>query len=253
MVEKYYERIEQLKPIQDRKLEDQLREAEEYEISFLNNTQELIMKAESRRLINRRFQYHQNEKRHEQEMVDKIDERESWRNMLSSDDLLDNERPAEPQQQQQQELPSEQIVDSPKEKPRVILLMTVDIGDGRVDTIRVREGDDFRELAIEFQNKHGLLAEIVDPLAEHIQVNVESLNQPTMSSSELNVTATSSASSSSTTKRPKSRSKIFSRTYMPGYFTSSTSNIFPAQTGYPSPFRTELRRGQGRSTSQLVC
>ena len=51
--------------------------------------------------------------------------------------------------------------------------MTVDIGDGRSDTITVREEDSYFDLAKLFQEKHGLIADVIEPLAEHIKFNVE--------------------------------------------------------------------------------
>ena len=59
--------------------------------------------------------------------------------------------------------------------------MTVDIGDGRSDTITVREEDSYVDLAKQFQDKHGLIADVIEPLAEHIKFNVEKvLKEKTM-------------------------------------------------------------------------
>lgn len=55
--------------------------------------------------------------------------------------------------------------------------MTVDIGDGRVDTIKVHEDDDFEELARAFQQKHDLSPTIIAPVTEHIRITVEALNR----------------------------------------------------------------------------
>jgi len=51
--------------------------------------------------------------------------------------------------------------------------MTVDIGDGRSDTVTVKEDDSYVDLAKQFQEKHGLIPGVVEPLAEHIKFNVE--------------------------------------------------------------------------------
>eukprot|EP00742_Colponemidia_sp_Colp-10_P009455 GILJ01010311.1.p1 GENE.GILJ01010311.1~~GILJ01010311.1.p1 ORF type:complete len:848 (-),score=134.53 GILJ01010311.1:87-2630(-) len=78
--------------------------------------------------------------------------------------------------------PNEQrtaLVDAPKEKerakPRVILIMTVEIGDGKRDTIKVHAGDHPRVLAENFCHKHSLSADLLEPLTEHIRSNVAAL------------------------------------------------------------------------------
>ena len=56
------------------------------------------------------------------------------------------------------------------------LLMTVDIGDGRIDTIKIYENDNnFEQLARNFQRKHRLGEQVIVPLTEHIRSNVEAL------------------------------------------------------------------------------
>jgi hypothetical protein len=54
--------------------------------------------------------------------------------------------------------------------------MTVDIGDGRVDTIIVHEDDTCEDLAKEFQLKHNLIPEVIGPLTEHIRINLEDMH-----------------------------------------------------------------------------
>lgn len=53
--------------------------------------------------------------------------------------------------------------------------MTIDMGDSRVDTINVHEGDDVFELARMFQEKHHLIENVIAPLAKEIKSNVESV------------------------------------------------------------------------------
>ncbi|KIZ00561.1 hypothetical protein MNEG_7400 [Monoraphidium neglectum] len=54
----------------------------------------------------------------------------------------------------------------------LILITTVDIGEGRADRIEVREGDDPLDLARAFVQKHGLPAAITDALAQHLRDNL---------------------------------------------------------------------------------
>ena len=53
---------------------------------------------------------------------------------------------------------------------KVMLHMTVEIGDGRSDTIDVRDGDDPRALADAFCRMHDLSVNVVEPLSDHIKV-----------------------------------------------------------------------------------
>jgi len=65
-----------------------------------------------------------------------------------------------------------------KRSGRVLLHMMVEIGDGRSDTIDVREGDDPRELADAFCRFHELSVNVVEPLSEHIKANVAGIKVP---------------------------------------------------------------------------
>ena len=51
--------------------------------------------------------------------------------------------------------------------------MTIEIGNGQKDTIRVLENDDPNELAREFCNRHALNSSITFPLAQNIYSNME--------------------------------------------------------------------------------
>lgn len=55
----------------------------------------------------------------------------------------------------------------------VLLVTTVDIGDGQSGKIEVREGDDPVDAARDFCVRYGLPESIVGPLALHIQENIE--------------------------------------------------------------------------------
>jgi hypothetical protein len=67
---------------------------------------------------------------------------------------------------------------SSQARSKVLLHMTVEIGDGRTDTIDVHEGDDPILLADEFCRMHDLSVNVVEPLAEHIQTNVTNVRPP---------------------------------------------------------------------------
>lgn len=58
---------------------------------------------------------------------------------------------------------------------KVILLLTIDIGNGVTGTIKVHENDDYSKLAKMFQQKHKLPFEIIEPLTNHIQQSVKNL------------------------------------------------------------------------------
>merc|ERR1712100_238728 len=68
-------------------------------------------------------------------------------------------------------------------KPRVILLMNVNIGDGREQNIKVREGDVPEELAVQFCTENRLaeqygdevVAEVAVALADQIRSEVAAL------------------------------------------------------------------------------
>jgi len=54
-----------------------------------------------------------------------------------------------------------------------LLVTTVEIGEGRSVTIEVFEGDDPRQVALDFCVTHGLPETIVDPLTLHLLDNLE--------------------------------------------------------------------------------
>jgi hypothetical protein len=58
------------------------------------------------------------------------------------------------------------------EEGRLILITTVDIGDGKSDKIEVRAGDDPLDLARDFVSRHGLPDAIVEALGQHLRDNL---------------------------------------------------------------------------------
>lgn len=64
-------------------------------------------------------------------------------------------------------------------KRKLILLMTVEIGDGRVDTIRIHQGDRADDLASSFIRKHGLSDSVFPPLRNHIEAHMQQIQPDT--------------------------------------------------------------------------
>lgn len=82
--------------------------------------------------------------------------------------------PAEPQQPPSVSPPPANTQD---EQPPVILITTVDIGEGQNDTIELRKGGDPTSAARAFCEKHGLPPHIVAPLTQHILDNLSKAKQ----------------------------------------------------------------------------
>jgi hypothetical protein len=59
------------------------------------------------------------------------------------------------------------------EEAPLILVTTVDIGEGRSDCIEVRQGDEPLDLARAFVAKHALPTAITDALAQHLMDNLQ--------------------------------------------------------------------------------
>jgi hypothetical protein len=68
-------------------------------------------------------------------------------------------------------------------KSPVILIMTVDIGDGRIGTIEVHSNDDPLELAKAFCAFHSLGDHVHAPLAQHITNSLRQLPSASSTSS----------------------------------------------------------------------
>jgi len=58
-----------------------------------------------------------------------------------------------------------------------LLVMTIDLGDGTKDLLKVFEGEDPFVLASEFCEKHGLNPQLIEPLAQNIYGNMEQVLQ----------------------------------------------------------------------------
>lgn len=170
-------------------MRDEQKRAEIYETQLLNKTQEQIIKAEAQKMLQNRLFFKQNELEIQKREEKEFQEREKWR-MKIDEKAAAAPVPAQPS------ISATPMQPSPKKK--VILIMTVDIGDGRVDTIKVREGDDFASLAQAFQKKHGLVAEVVGPLSEHIRQNVDNISKKKPASPIQQPTVAPAASKSNT-------------------------------------------------------
>jgi len=67
------------------------------------------------------------------------------------------------------------ITPRPMKAPRVLVHVTVEIGDGRSGTIDVHEGDTPEELAAAFVQMHGLSNNVIEPLAAHVENSIEAV------------------------------------------------------------------------------
>lgn len=56
---------------------------------------------------------------------------------------------------------------------KLILILTVELGDGRSGSIRVNDNSDYRQLAVAFVKQHGLGDGVIEPLAQHITQQVK--------------------------------------------------------------------------------
>ncbi|KAL0248885.1 hypothetical protein GEMRC1_004119 [Eukaryota sp. GEM-RC1] len=115
-------------------------------------------------------------------------------------DLVETVR--SPQSYSSSPRPSPSVSRSPKSgivgsrgSGKVILIMTVDIGDGRVASIEVKEFSNHYELAREFCVAHSLPKDVIGPLSLKIKENVQNLKEPD----------TQSVASTKTSKSTKSK------------------------------------------------
>ena len=60
----------------------------------------------------------------------------------------------------------------------VLLVTTVDLGDGSAATIEVREGDDPLQVAAGFCTRHGLPDAVAAPLAAHLEDHLDAAKPP---------------------------------------------------------------------------
>lgn len=165
---------------------DFLESLEKHELDKLQKTTHHILTAKQEQIEEGREKFMEQEFYRKQEELKEYAERDSWRLRLQPAMIPEKPRSAQP----------EQFFDFPRDddderdflsflrgrsRPgkkgvkthRLILIMKVDLGDGREDTIRVHEDDSFELLARVFQRKHKLSPQIVQPLAEQIRAQVE--------------------------------------------------------------------------------
>ena len=60
-------------------------------------------------------------------------------------------------------------------KPQLII--TVEIGDGRVGDIHYYNGDEYKDLAVRFCDRYDLPPAVIDALTQHIYKNVKALHE----------------------------------------------------------------------------
>ena len=96
-------------------------------------------------------------------------------------------------------------------RSKVILEITVEIGNGRTDLIRVRKGDHARELAVEFVERNRLAAKVVDPLADHIESHLVQLRREQTLAERSRRSRSASRERHRSCSVPRSRSRSRSR------------------------------------------
>jgi hypothetical protein len=118
---------------------------------------------------------------------------------------------------------------------KVLLIMTIDIGDGRNDLIEVRQNDKPEDLAKAFVKQHGLDPLIISPLAENIQANLASIPKKAITSN----TQTGRKTTTPGKDRPTAlaaprqpRAKTW-RTPTPGRSTTPGRNQMPSRSTTP--------------------
>lgn len=73
---------------------------------------------------------------------------------------------------------STRFVENKTDTRRVLLAITVEIEDGCVEHIEMREGDSAEAVATKFCRDHSLPDQFVAPLTEHIVSNIVNLGYP---------------------------------------------------------------------------
>ncbi|KAJ4456378.1 hypothetical protein PAPYR_8418 [Paratrimastix pyriformis] len=91
---------------------------------------------------------------------------------MGSDEAPPPPPPAQQQQQQRNGMAVATPGTEKRSKRHVVLLMTVDIGDGRKEVIKVHSGDEPHDLAVAFCRQHQLADLVIDPLTAHIEQNL---------------------------------------------------------------------------------
>jgi hypothetical protein len=94
---------------------------------------------------------------------------------------------------------------------KVILEMTVEIGDGRTDVISVRKADHARELALDFVERNRLAAKVVDPLTDHIESHLAKLRRDETVAARSRRGRSASRERGRALSAPRSRSRSRSR------------------------------------------
>ncbi len=110
-----------------------------------------------------------------------------------------------------------------KNQGKVVLVMTVEIGDGRTGTISVRRGDREVDLARSFVAEHGLEEGVVGPLADHIRVNLANLPSKRSKTESVTPAANRQQPAARPASAPRERPSGLLLTPRPGTTTTTTT------------------------------
>ncbi len=177
----YYDQLEKVRQETEAKLTKKLQQVEEHELQQITSTQDQVMKAETAQLLNKRLEFQQQEKQREILEKREVEELEEWKNASVQKAVLSPSQDSHTEQEAINNPNDSDLLELLKQsspsnkKHKVILLMTVDIGDGRLDTIKIHDDDEHESLARTFIQKHQLGPDVLEPLTEHIRQNVEAL------------------------------------------------------------------------------
>lgn len=197
----YYKSVKRIKDDTHEKLGEQIKKTRSELKKKLDNDTEKLIEEKELQLSEYRNQFEENEKIRAQVEREEIKMRKDWKKKVSSShtDFGPNQYGPQgsvyrspSQSSSPRTAPSsgrkklvksnspriQDDIDGTISSPRndILLLMTVDIGDGRVDSIKVHHHTvDFEKLAKDFQLKHRLGEQVIKPLTEHIRSNVEAL------------------------------------------------------------------------------
>ena len=132
-----------------------------------------------------------------------------------------------------------------------LLIMTIEIGQGRKDTIHVFEGDDPQELARAFCTKHNLSTSIVIPLTQNIMANIEQVlserNEAMRASNENKKSPLSEAQSTKNNMPPLPHSNEKKQQAPIGNYFSEQSKSSSRASKYQEEVRNSNKENMGNN------
>uniref|UniRef100_A0A7S1KTY5 EF-hand domain-containing protein n=1 Tax=Percolomonas cosmopolitus TaxID=63605 RepID=A0A7S1KTY5_9EUKA len=217
----YYKSVRKIRDDIQEKLGEQIRFAGERLRNRLAEDEERVLESKTRQMMDYRMTFAESEKMREGVEREELQRRREWKRQLDPNHAVkklgspgsvgsESGTPAytppsarhqndstTPRRQQNTSSSTRRSMYSPLDVEQqrhkssrssrrgdVKLLMTVDIGDGRIDTIKIHANDtNYEKLARNFQQKHRLGEQVIVPLMEHIKLNVDALEREQQSGS----------------------------------------------------------------------